>query len=451
MSNISKYIIVFGIAVAICSNLFLRFGPKYLINETESLREVLPQADFFLGKLSDPPHYAGYKGSRTAHDRRVIGYAFLTTDLAPEEGGYSGPIKAVVGIDLNGKITGVKILEHTETSSYVKSLPEFIAQFKGKSIYDDFKLGYGLDGITGATITSEAIARSVRKSIQNFIATMKLAEKLKEYKPSFWKQFKNPNIYLTIGVFILGITSIIVKKRRLRKFALFVTMVFMGFLANNYIPTMTFASTVLGKLPPLSYGFIWYLTLALSLILSFIVVGFFCGWVCPFGAAQELAKGCIKGEARVSRDVKRRFGDVRLGILFFVGITTIALNDPNVSNFEPFSTLFTRTGTLVAWIYLTTIGIASFFNCRFFCKYLCAVGVIFGWLSKIGIYKVKASSGCIGCGSCVTACPTEAIQYLSELKDRSPEEKLRFDYSRCISCLECSRVCPERVIKLTKR
>ena len=450
MSKSSKYIIIFGIAIAICLNLFLRFGPKDSRNEIESLRQVLPQADFFSNKLNNPPHYVAYQAGKTASDRRVIGYAFLTTDLAAEERGYSGPIKVLIGIDLKGKITGIKILEHTETSSYVKAFSKYIAQFKGKSVTDDFKLGYDLDGITGATITSEAIARSVRKSIHRFIATAKLGEKLKEYKSSTWEQFRKPNIYLTISVFLLGIISIIFKKRNLRKFSLFIAMVFLGFLTNNYISTMTFSSVVLGKAPPLFFGFLWYLTFVLSLALSFIVAGFFCGWICPFGAVQELVKSCTKSETRISRDVKRSIGDVRIGILFFAGIMTIALSDPNISNYEPFSTLFTRTGTLVAWIYLGVIGIASFFSCRFFCKYLCAVGVIFGWLSVIGIYKVKAFSGCTGCGSCVKVCPTEAIEYQGELKDKSPEEKLRFDYSKCISCLECSRVCPEKAIKLTR-
>lgn len=448
MSKFSKYIVVFGIAVAICSNLYLRFGPKDLRNEIESLREVLPQADYFSGKLSNPPHYLAYSATAATPDKRIIGYAFVTTDLFPEERGYSGPIKALVGLDLDGKITGIKILEHTETPSYVRTLPQFIAQFKGKSVYDNFKLGSDLDGITRATITSGAIARSVRKSIRT-IANTKLGLKIKEEEISFWKQFKNVNIYLTIGVFILGIISVIFKKRRLRKFTLFITIAILGFLANNYVSAVTFSSAVLGKSPPLIHNFLWYLTVALSLILSFIVVGFFCGWICPFGAAQELVKSCTKGEVRLSREVKNRFGDIRLGILFFVGVMTIALNNPNISNFEPFATLFTRVGTLVAWIYLATIGIASLFNSRFFCKHLCAVGVIFGWLNKIGIYKVKASSGCTGCGLCVKVCPTEAIEYRSEIKEGSPEKRLSFDYSKCISCLECSHACPEKVIRLT--
>lgn len=447
MSKISKYIVIFGIAIAICSNLYLRTAPRDLRNEIGSLKEVLPQADYFSGKLSNPPHYLGYSATAPTPEKRIIGYAFVTTDLAPEERGYSGPIKALVGLDLNGKITGIKILEHTETPSYVRTLPQFIAQVKGKSVYDNFRLGRDIDAITRATITSEAIARSVRKSIRT-IAKTKLGLTVKEEESSFWQQFKNVNIYLTMSVFLLGIISVVSKKRPLRRVALSFSTIAIGFLANNYISTVTFSSALLGKSPPLIHGFLWYLSFASSLILSFIVVGFFCGWVCPFGAAQELVKSCTKGEVRISRDVKEKFGDVRLGILFFVGVMTIALNNPNVSNFEPFATLFARTGTLVAWVYLATIGIASLFNSRFFCKYLCAVGVIFGWLNKIGIYKVKPFSGCTGCGLCVKACLTEAIEYRGELKEKPPEDRLKFDYSKCISCLECSHACPEKVIRL---
>lgn len=450
MSRFSKYIIVFGIAVSILSNLYLRYGPKDLRKEVESLKEVLPQADSYSSKLSNPLRYEAYKGSETTHDKRIVGYAFVTTDLAPEERGYSGPIKALIGVDLDGNITGIKILEHTETPSYVRTLPQFIAQFKGKSALDSFKLGYDIDAITRATITSEAIARSVRKSITT-VARAKLGLRIEEEKVLFREQFKNRNIYLTIGVFLLGVISIIVKARILRQATLFVAMVILGFLANNYISTVTFSSAVLGKAPPLIHGFLWYLTFALSLIFSFIFVGFFCGWVCPFGAAQELAKHCIKGEVRISRETKSKLGDLRFSILFFVGVMTIALNNPNVSNFEPFATLFARTGTIIAWIYFATIAIASFFNCRFFCKYLCAIGLIFGWLNKIGIYKVKPFPGCTGCQLCVKACPTEAIEYKGELKDSPPENRLIFDYPKCVSCLECIHSCPEKVIRLVRR
>lgn len=449
MSRISKYIIVFGITVAIFSNLYLRFEPKDLRSEVESLKEVFPQADYFSGKLSNPPHYLAYKATVSTHEKRVIGYVFVTTELTEEGQGYSGPIKALVGLDSNGKITGIKILEHTETLSYVRTLPQFIAQFKGKPVYDNFKLGGDLDGITHATITSEAIARSVRKSIRT-IARMKLGLKAKEVEPSFWNRFKNINIYLTIGVFLLGIISIIIKKRPLRKLALFITMAYLGFLANNYITTVTFSSAVLGKLSSLAYNFLWYLTLGLSIVLSFIVAGFFCGWVCPFGAVQELSKNCIKAEIKLRSSTKSQIGDIRLGILFFVMVVTIALNNPNISNFEPFATLFTRSGTILAWAYLAIIVLASFFNSRFFCKYLCAAGVIFGWIAKFGIYKVKAFSGCTGCGLCVKTCPTEAMEYKGDAQQSEPQNNLVFDYSRCISCLECVHACPENAMRLTR-
>src|SRR5262245_26011654 len=56
------------------------------------LTQVMPDADRFDPAEGDPPIRRAYKGSD------LVGYVFLTSDFPPEEVGYSGPIRALVGM-----------------------------------------------------------------------------------------------------------------------------------------------------------------------------------------------------------------------------------------------------------------------------------------------------------------------------------------------------------------
>ncbi|NKB33179.1 MAG: FMN-binding protein [Pseudomonadales bacterium] len=132
------------------------------------LEEVMPLADSFSSKQGNPPVYHAYQSSTAGGEPELIGYVFASPDLPPEEVGFSGPIDLLIGLNLSGAITGVKVLHYLE--SYLNIRGDFIgdanfaAQFLNKPIGDEFRVGRDIDGMTRATITSWAVARSVRNS-----------------------------------------------------------------------------------------------------------------------------------------------------------------------------------------------------------------------------------------------------------------------------------------------
>ncbi|MDD9891049.1 MAG: FMN-binding protein [Gammaproteobacteria bacterium] len=135
--------------------------------EQDWLYEVLPMADSFSEKQGTPPVYQAYR-SNGASSNELIGYVFTTPDLPPEEVGYSGPIDLLVGMDLSGVITGLKVLYYLESYKHVRG--DFIVdsgfpdQFIGKSIADEFRMRVDIDGISRATISSWALARGLRNA-----------------------------------------------------------------------------------------------------------------------------------------------------------------------------------------------------------------------------------------------------------------------------------------------
>ena len=88
--------------------------------------------------------------------------------------GFSGPIRILAGVSADGIVTGVKILEQSETpglGSNAESSRYFVdkakkitfyGQFAGKSAYDPFEVRNDVISISASTVTSRAIAQAVK-------------------------------------------------------------------------------------------------------------------------------------------------------------------------------------------------------------------------------------------------------------------------------------------------
>lgn len=133
--------------------------------EEALLREVFPQADIFSTKSGVLPHHKVYSTDPDSGTNTLLGFAFMTHEVEPDEWAYEGPIEILVGMTVEGAITGVKIVDHYEPFGYFSiDPPEFSEQFDDKSILDQFEEGRDIDSVSRATITVESAARVIRKS-----------------------------------------------------------------------------------------------------------------------------------------------------------------------------------------------------------------------------------------------------------------------------------------------
>jgi transcriptional regulator of nitric oxide reductase len=153
--------------------LLIATGQTALDKTLESqLKRVFPTATAFSAKQSSPvPHYVAYTGNPGS--QTIAGYAFWTTELEPLERGYDGPIKILVGLDLNAHLTGVLVTENHEPYGYFSvDPPEFAAQFKGKDIRDPFKVGGDVAAVSRASISVNSSSRSIRNGARRVARAM---------------------------------------------------------------------------------------------------------------------------------------------------------------------------------------------------------------------------------------------------------------------------------------
>ncbi len=107
-----------------------------------------------------------------AHEGRINGdtkgYTLKTTNR-----GYGGELIAIVGIDSNGKVSGIQIAQHSETPGLGSKVlePKFYEQYKGMTADDSIE-DDSISGITGATVSSKAVTGAVNYAIDFYLTEL---------------------------------------------------------------------------------------------------------------------------------------------------------------------------------------------------------------------------------------------------------------------------------------
>lgn len=118
-------------------------------------KEVLPMAERVEAiEIDGVSGYYGYDAEGT-----LVGYSFRTAAK-----GYGGDVNTVVGMDLEGRITGVVVKAADETPGLGNKVtkPAFTDQFTDKMITDGFVLKEDVTAVTGASYSSRAVAEGLR-------------------------------------------------------------------------------------------------------------------------------------------------------------------------------------------------------------------------------------------------------------------------------------------------
>jgi NosR/NirI family nitrous oxide reductase transcriptional regulator len=240
------------------------------------------------------------------------------------------------------------------------------------------------------------------------------------------------------------------------------TLVWLGWYANaqlSVVNVLTFTNSLIS-------GFSWDFFLAAPLIfilwaavaagLLFWGRGPFCGWLCPFGALQELTNNIAQWlkvpQVTLPWGLHERLWPIKYIIflgLFGLSLYSVALAEV-FAEVEPFKTAiilkFVRDWPFV--IYVLTLLAAGLFIERFFCRYLCPLGAALAIPGRMRTFEwLKRWQECGSpCQRCAKECPVQAIH---------PEGQI--NVNECIYCMHCQELyhddhrCPHMIQVRLKR
>jgi len=458
------------------------------------VQEFFPGADRFGPKEGEPPAAAVYgKG-------RLLGYVFLTNDVVPIPA-YSGkPINTLIGLGIDGRITGARVVEHHEPILLAgvseQQLKQFVDQYPGLSAFDEIHIGghtgsgkVGIDTISGASITvmvaNASINRSAKrvavsrglplKAVQSVSVTIVPSQTQESAKPVqpeaagktpstppvaespqepmwivIWKDRAFQIVVLTVSLILLTAIMLfqdwIVRRpavyERVRMGYLLFTVFFIGWysLAQlSIVNVFTFIHAIFHDfhwetfaLDPLM--FILWAFVAMTLLLW--GRGVYCGWLCPFGAAQELINHFSRRfgvkQWEFPYVVHERLWALKYLILIALfGVSLQSLSQAErLSEVEPFKTAvllhFQREWPFV--LYAVGLLAVSVVNRKFYCKYLCPLGAALVIPAQNRLFNwVRRRNECgKPCQICANECEVRAIAPTGEINK-----------NECHYCLDC--------------
>jgi Na+-translocating ferredoxin:NAD+ oxidoreductase RnfG subunit len=399
-----------GISIVLCSNLLVEAGAR--------LRPSLPQqsAQALAGELhleqestvlSDSARKINYFRVSDANDK-LSGYIFSSEDLAPDVRGFGGKMNLAIYVDeADGKLINFHIIRSNETPAYLELLGEWRSSLNERQLFQPEPFA-DVHAVTGATVSSEAILSALQTSGRRFATqilgrAVEAGPKIKTHRAAYLPD--NHGIYL-IGAFVLALIVIYRGGFWSRLVVLLFNLVLGGIILNAQYSSEQIATVLSVHTPALALTGAFLLIIGVPLLV--IIFGnIYCGYICPFGAAQELLgyvlpgrfKQPIQAEAmRKARFVKYVVLLVLIIVFFLSRNRTTLATDPLISIFNPSTLDFDRYPLLAGQfsiydfqsamlLIVATVLIGSIFYGRFWCRYLCPAGAFLSLLNNVAILK----------------------------------------------------------------
>lgn len=310
---------------------------------------------------------------RTLEDGTVI---INTTYLAKDIKGFGGPVPLEIYIR-KGKVQKVHALPNTETPDFFHEASVLLERWNGKTA--EQALAMKVDGVTGATYTSQAI-------IGNMKAGMQYAAKNVRETSFFDKlDLRAKTLAGLFVVLMAAIVPLFVKNRRYRMFQLLLNFAVLGLWGGTFISMSVLTSFMSGGI-----NFWVSLIPVIMLITAFVYPLFgkkqyYCTHVCPLGSAQELAGMANHRKWKMSKRTVRLLEHFRK-ILFW---TLMGLMLAGVwsewMDYELFVAFIFQSAAWVVVLIAVVFILLSFFVPRPYCRFVCPTGS----LLKLSATKVK--------------------------------------------------------------
>ena len=198
-----------------------------------------------------------------------------------------------------------------------------------------------------------------------------------------------------------------------------------------------------------------YYMVGIILLYALLLGRWICGFLCPFGLIQDLLY-----KIKTPKIKKNRLTKI-LSKLKYVILAVFVFALPLIYSFREFvlpafckyicpagtlegavgllsnpenETMFSMLGPLFTWKFflLVIFILGAVFIYRFFCRFFCPLGLIYGLFNKISFIGVSVeNSKCTECGRCLSVCKMD----ISKVGD-----------TECIQCGDCISECPTNAI-----
>ncbi len=332
------------------------------------------------------PDYSERKGSHVLDaNGKELGYVVRTSPVSDFITGYVGPTDTIVAMDNQLKVLGIKIRRSEDTKTHVADVGSdryFMKTWNNKN-WDqiaamDIKKE-GIEGVSGATMTSMAMAESITYRFKSASEQLSKAQKFR---------YGSRDIGLLVVVVLAGLmafTHMSGRKWMRRTFQVSV-IVYVGFINGDLVAQSLLHGWAKSGVP-------WNVAPGLVLLVAAALIvpwatrrPLYCLHICPHGAAQELCGRLLPSKYRlkVSPFLAAKLKWIPPTLLLIALLTTMLVLPIDLASIEPFDAYIIKSAGW-ATLAIAVIGLmASLFVPQAYCKFGCPTGALLEFVRTEG-------------------------------------------------------------------
>jgi len=340
--------------------------------DLDAVRGLFPAA----ARVEAPRVPGGWSRVRNAEGIE-LGSVVSTSPTADRITGYAGPVPVLIAIRPDGRVSGLQLLANRESPEYVEEVVAsgMLDRWRGLSAAQ--AAAADVDTVSGATWTSRAIREGVRFRLSQ-LAGQPGAVVSAAAGGAGWKDA------VTIALVAAGLALCFTRSKwhpRWRVLLAVAVVAWLGFVTGSMI-SQTLVFGWVGS-PPAPLERPGLVVLALAALATPALSGrpFYCTYLCPHGAAQELIGRLSPWRRRVPRGLARWLTLIPgAALMAALGLVYSGAPVGWLSSMEPFGAyLFTGAAALA----LAAVGLAlSVILKRPWCRFGCATGALLRFLQR---------------------------------------------------------------------
>lgn len=300
-----------------------------------------------------------------------------TKEIAKDIKGYGGSTPLEISVR-DGRVTGIEALRNAET-------PEFFDRITADGMLDKWT-GMTLeeartaevDGVSGATLSSDAVIATVRRGVEFAAAQEGVAPVGTNAWADIRKAWTSPKFLCALLVVIAGcILPLFVRSRRYRTMQLALNVLVLGLWSGTFLSYSLMVNYLSNGVNLLTTVIPLLLLTVAFLFPLFGRKGHYCAWLCPLGSLQELAGKSVKRKWRISPRVLYGLDWFRNGlwaVLMLLMWSGVFFRWMDYELFTAF--LFRQASPVVIGIVATFILLSCVVQ-RPYCRFVCPTGNLF--------------------------------------------------------------------------
>jgi len=380
-----------GVSLVICSNLLTAAGQRLL----PSLPQAAAQGLAGQAQLVQASEVLQENGKKINYFKvydeaeKLSGYIFSSDELAPDILGFGGRMNLAIYVEPNGTLLNFHVIRSDETPAYLEVLNDWRKTLNGRNVFRPEAFA-GVEAITGATVSCQAIISGLETSGRRFAGSiLRRAPLPAGAQRTVWTGLvpDNRGIYL-LSISAVSLLVVLYGGFWSRLAVLLSTFITGGIILNAQYSSEQIVSLLTGHLPAIGLSGAFLLAVGVPLLVA-AFGNLYCGYICPFGAAQELVGYLLPTKIKRRLAVENTQGPrfIKYVLLFvFVSVFFISRDRLTLAA-DPLIEAFSGNIRGLLLLIAVAVLIISLFQVRFWCRYLCPVGAFLSLLGKVALLR----------------------------------------------------------------